>query len=58
MKFIDKHIKNVISSILACLVAFYIFKFAGVTIGEEFWLLSILLLLIYTEILDMSDKIK
>ena len=56
MKFVDNHIKNVGYSIAAFLAAFWIFKFAGVVVEAGFWLVSILLLLVYFELWDLSKK--
>ena len=56
MKFIDSHIKNVGYSIAAFLVTFWIFKFAGVVVEAGLWMISILLLLVYFELWDLSRK--
>lgn len=56
MKFLDSHIKNVVYGVVSFLIAFYIFKFAGVTVDAGFWLLFIMLVFIYIEILDKPKK--
>ncbi|MBI2547229.1 MAG: hypothetical protein HYW23_02170 [Candidatus Aenigmarchaeota archaeon] len=56
MKFLDRHTKNVIWSVVAFLIAYYILKFAGVTIDAGFWMIFMVLILIYVEILDIRKK--
>ncbi len=51
-KFVDKHIKNVISSIGAFLLFFFVIKLAGLTVDIGIWLVIIMLLLIYFELWD------
>ena len=48
----DKHIKNVGSGILSFLVIFGVFKLANIVVETQFWLITLLLLLIYFELWD------
>lgn len=48
----DKHIKNVGSGILSFLVIFGVFKLANIVVETQFWLVTLLLLLIYFELWD------
>lgn len=50
--FMDKHIKNVGSGILSFLVIFGVFKLASIVVETQFWLVTLLLLLIYFELWD------
>lgn len=48
----DKHLKNVGLGIVSFLVVFGVFKLANIVVNAEFWLITLLLLLIYFEIWD------
>lgn len=56
MNFVDNHIKNIGYGIASFLVIFWIFKFAGVAVDAGLWLVTILLLLVYFELWDLSKK--
>ena len=48
----DKHIKNVGLGIISFLVIFGVFKLANIVVETQFWLVTLLLLLIYFELWD------
>ncbi|MBI4018430.1 MAG: hypothetical protein HY368_02375 [Candidatus Aenigmarchaeota archaeon] len=58
MKLLDGHMKNAFYTVVGSLASWFVLKTAGVTIDTGFWIMFVLLLLIYFEIWDMSDKKK
>ena len=48
----DKHMENVGWGILSFLIIFGAFKLANIVIDTQFWLITLLLLLIYFELWD------
>ena len=54
----DKHIKNVGLGIISFLVVFIVFKLTNIIVDAIFWLITLLLLLIYFELWDLSGESK
>ncbi len=53
---LDKSYRNIASSVAAFLVCFGVFKLAGIVVEAIFWLITILLILMYFELLDRKKK--